>query len=406
MKTKIKSRVATVIATILIGAPILFLGTYGSRGCPRCSLQSIGANDMRTPDSFSTSYQVARQLFLEAAQDGGGRVENYLNPEVGPQGESLFTDVARFGPDGANTIIALISGTHGVEGFAGSGMQTRLLREGIASRLPAGTALLMIHGINPYGMAHLRRFNEDNVDLNRNFRDHTERPDGNPDYENLADVLAPPSISFGAEVRSWARIIWYRLTAGLDRAQAAVQGGQYSHPEGLFYGGTSDVWSNTTLRSIAGRYLSNAARVVVVDVHTGLGEFGSAEIILNDSATAPNVQRAVAIWGPDRVRATITDRSVSTHLDASLKLAFTKMLPGVEVTAVSLEFGTLPPMDVFKAVRAENWLHQHGGADHPKAAQIKACLVRAFHPESDEWETLVWNHGRDVIEKVLEWVSR
>ena len=29
--------------------------------------------------------------------------------------------------------------------------------------------LLMVHGINAYGMAHLRRFNENNVDLNRNW---------------------------------------------------------------------------------------------------------------------------------------------------------------------------------------------------------------------------------------------
>ncbi len=38
------------------------------------------------------------------------------------------------------------------------------------------------------------------------------------------------------------------------------------------------------------------------------------------------------------------------------------MLPNVEeVTAVSLEFGTLSAMKVFWALRAENWLHHHGG---------------------------------------------
>jgi hypothetical protein len=30
-------------------------------------------------------------------------------------------------------------------------------------------ALLLIYAVNPYGFSHLRRVNEDNIDLNRNF---------------------------------------------------------------------------------------------------------------------------------------------------------------------------------------------------------------------------------------------
>ncbi len=394
---------AAGLATVLVIATVAFLGTYGA--CPECSSRRMAASEVRTADYFSSSYEVARQRFLDAAQDAGGIVEGFQNPQVGPQGESLFTDVALFGPEDAKSILVLSSGTHGVEGFAGSGIQTGLPGEGITSRLPTGVRLMMIHGINPYGMAHLKRFNEDNVDVNRNFRDHTIPPPENPDYENLADVIAPMSISFGSEVRSWARLLWYRLTAGIAAAQAAVQGGQYAHADGLFYGGTSETWSNSTLRSIAQRYLSDVERVVLVDIHTGLGAFGSGEIILNDSMSAPNVQRAVAIWGADRVRSTVTGGSVSTHLDASLKLGITSMLPDVEVTAVSLEFGTLPVMDVFKAVRAENWLHHHGGADHPKAEEIKTCMLRAFHPDSEEWETLVWNQGVEVVEQAFRWLA-
>jgi hypothetical protein len=288
-----------------------------------------------------------------------------------------------------------------VEGFAGSGIQTGLLLEGIASRLPPGVRLVMIHGVNPYGMAHLRRFNEDNVDLNRNFRDHSEHPPDNKGYDKLARWIAPRSISFWSEVGSWSRLLSYRLTAGTQAMQEAVSLGQYSHPDGLFYGGAFETWSNKTMQSIAMRYFSDADRVVVVDVHTGLGAFGAAEIILNDLVTAPNYRRALAIWGPERVRSTAAGESVSPHLDASLKRAFTNWLPRVEVTAVSLEFGTLPPMDVFKALRAENWLHQHGDPFHSKSKKIKACLLRAFHPDSDEWEAQVWQQGKTIVEQAL-----
>lgn len=360
---------------------------------------------MGAPRYFSSSYQEARQKFLDAALAAGGNIDSFQNPHPGPRGEPLFMDAVFVGGGDAKRILVVISGTHGVEGFAGSGIQTGLLQDGIASRLPAGLGLLMIHAMNPYGMAHLRRFTEDNVDLNRNFRDHVEPYPRNFSYEQLADVIAPQSLSFWSEVVSWSRLLWYRVTAGQAASQAAVSGGQYSHPDGLFFGGTFATWSNTTVRSIVRRYLSSASQVVVVDVHTGLGAFGAAEVILNVPEDSPEYHRALAIWGPALVKTTVTGQSVSAHLEASLKLAIPEMLPGAEVTAVSLEFGTLPPMEVLKALRAENWLHHHGGMGHPKARELKGCLLRAFHPESEEWNASVWSQGRQVVERALASLS-
>ena len=125
----------------------------------------------------------------------------------------------------AKRTLVLSSGTHGVEGFAGSGIQTGLLNGGIGSRLPKGVNLLMIHGVNPFGMAHHRRTNEDNVDLNRNFRNHGMPYPGNVPYEDLADVVAPRSMSFLSELISWSRLLLYRITAGKAASQAAVSGG-------------------------------------------------------------------------------------------------------------------------------------------------------------------------------------
>ncbi len=372
-----------------------------SRACRQPSTARSEVTNIGELDYVSSSYQAARERFIEAARAAGARIESIQNPHRGPDGEPLFMDVAFIGVADAERKLVLSSGTHGVEGFAGSGIQTGLLTEGISSRLQAGVGLLMIHAINPYGMAHLRRFTEDNVDLNRNFRDHTKDPPENSSYETLADVIAPRSLSFWTEVVSWSRLLWYRITAGKAALQAAVSRGQYSHPDGLFYGGTFDTWSNKTLRWIVRRYLSDASRVIVIDVHTGLGEFGAAEVILNVPDDSPEYQRALAIWGVPAVKTTVTGESVSPHLETSLKLAIPGMLPNTEVTAVSLEFGTLPPMEVFKALRAENWLHHNGGPDHPKARQLKTCLLRAFHPDDKEWQATVWDEGKQIVELAL-----
>ena len=338
--------VLSTVALVIVFA-VWQLGTMTSRACraPPYPAQVRTSGEGR---HFPSKYRLARQRFLDAARAAGGSIKSIQNPHRGPDDGPLFMDVLSLGSEDATATLVVSSGTHGVEGFAGSGIQTRLLRDGIASRLPSDVNILMIHGMNPYGMAHLRRFTEDNVDLNRNFRDHSLPHPDNPVYEVLADVIGPKSISFWSEVASWSRLLWFRVNAGKDEAQAALSKGQYSHPQGLFYGGTFDTWSNVTIRSVVSRYLAGASRVVVADIHTGLGEYGNAEIILNSRDDSPEYQRALAIWGPELTKTTVTGESVSPHLKASLKLALPRELQGKEVTAVSLEFGTLPPLEVLK----------------------------------------------------------
>lgn len=357
--------------------------------------------DMQVNQYFSADYQQARRAFVDAALAAGGNVESFLNPASEQGGEQLFTDIALLGPEDAENILVLMSGTHGVEGFGGSGVQVGLLREDISGRLQPNTGLVMIHAVNPYGFANLRRFNEDNVDLNRNFVDHCQSYPENQEYDQLADIIAPRTLSAYTDVSSALSILWYRLRYGSARLQHAVTHGQYSHPQGLFYGGRFATWSNRRLHEIAERYLAGAARVIVIDLHTGLGPYAYGEVILNDPEDAPAYQRAVTWWGEERVKSTIKGESVSAHLSGTVKVAFSRMLPDTEVTAVGLEFGTLPPMDVFKAIRAENWLCHHGGPDHADAIKIKQQLLRAFYPDDELWKCKVWEQGRLVVEQAL-----
>ena len=51
-----------------------------------------------------------------------------------------------------------------------------------ARALPADTGALLVHAINPYGFAWTRRVNEDNADLNRNFRDFAMPAPVSPAY--------------------------------------------------------------------------------------------------------------------------------------------------------------------------------------------------------------------------------
>jgi hypothetical protein len=77
--------------------------------------------------------------------------EAYPHPLPGPSGEPLFCRVARIGPAGARKVMFVQSGTHGTELCAGSGIQAGLLVRRAELRLPADTALVLIHNINPWG---------------------------------------------------------------------------------------------------------------------------------------------------------------------------------------------------------------------------------------------------------------
>lgn len=349
---------------------------------------------------FSADYKQARAKFLEAARASNASIESIKNPYPGPKRESLFTDVALIGPKDAKNVLVLVSGTHGVEGFAGSGIQTGLFRERIAFNLKSGMSVLMIHALNPYGFSHLRRFNEDNIDLNRNFVNHSKPYPPNPGYEELAGVIAPKSISFLANATASLRLFWFLLRNGKLKLREAISLGQHTHAQGLFYGGHSEAWSNRTIRVIANKYLSNAEQVVIVDFHTGLGPYGRAEVILNETESSPAYKRSVKWWG-DKVKTTVNGKSVSVHPQGTLKLALAEMLPRAEVTAVSLEFGTLSRQAVFCALRAENWLHHYGGKEHPDRKKLKAKLLRAFYPDREDWKAMVWKQGKEVVEQAI-----
>ncbi|MDP6588753.1 MAG: DUF2817 domain-containing protein [Alphaproteobacteria bacterium] len=247
---------------------------------------------MTASSYFSATYREAREKFLDASKAANGRVESFKSPCVGPHGEPLHTDAAMFGANDAKSVLLLGSGTHGVEGFAGSAIQTGLLRDGLAARLGANRRVVMIHAVNPYGFAHLRRVNEDNVDLNRNFVDHSKPYPRNPEYDRLAHIIAPGSYSPIGSIVSPIRLLIHRAVRGQAALQAAVTRGQYAHPQGLFFGGHSETWSNRTMRRIARAHLSGAARIAFIDFHTGLGRYGEGEVIV--SAAKPSVMSSIA----------------------------------------------------------------------------------------------------------------
>jgi threonine/homoserine efflux transporter RhtA len=92
---------------------------------------------------FAADYASARAKFLDACRVFGIATESHVNPLPGPRGEELATDTAWIGPADAQHVVAVISGTHGVEGFCGGGVQVDwLLGGGSLATLSRGDSLV------------------------------------------------------------------------------------------------------------------------------------------------------------------------------------------------------------------------------------------------------------------------
>ncbi len=359
---------------------------------------------MSVSQYFSADYAEARGKFLAAAKSAGAHLTHYRNPGQGPAGEELFTDTARVGPADATKVMMLISATHGVEGFCGSGVQVGWLASGLSTELPEGVAVLSIHGINPHGFAWLRRVTEDNVDLNRNFVDHGADYPANPAYEELHQAVCPSRWDDSSLEETGKVLDAYAEKHGAFALQGAISGGQYRHADGLFYGGNAPTWSAQTLRAIMKAELAEARHVATIDYHTGLGPRGYGERICVHAPDSPGLDRAAA-WYDGDITSPALGNSTSAVLTGVNFRGIDEALPHAQVTGIALEYGTQPTDAVILALRADNWLHRHGDPASTQGQAIKKQIRDAFYQDADDWKQMIWDRGIETQRLALKGLS-
>jgi len=347
--------------------------------------------------AFGSDYAAARARFLAAAEGAGASVETSEHPSArSPDGGPLAIDVARVGARDAPALLVVTSGTHGVEGFCGSGIQVALLEDpAVTAALAAARVdLLLIHAVNPYGFAHLRRVNEDNVDLNRNFRDFTRPIAPNAAYREIHGFIVPTAWPPTPDTEQ--ALGAYLAQHGPARLQAAVTIGQHEFDAGLFFGGRAPAWSNTTLRALFARHGATRRQIGWIDVHTGLGPAGHGEKIYSGPDDDAMLARTRAWFGAD-VTSFYTGSSTSAAVTGSISAAATESCPGVSYAGIGLEFGTVSLADVLQALRADQWLTNQPDRQPAAHAAIKRALRDAFYVDTDEWRGMVYGQGRAAV---------
>jgi len=106
--------------------------------------------------------------------------------------------------------------------------------------------------------------------------------------------------------------------------------------------------------------------------------------------------RVLKWFGPE-VTSTVKGDSASASIRGSLADSVRACAGSIRSTYIAVEFGTIPVMEVFGALRADNWLHAYSDQSDPNWAAMKKGIRDAFYVDESWWKTAVYGRSVDMI---------
>lgn len=350
---------------------------------------------------FPGSYAAGRQRWLAQLNKLSCPTQclPYACPGIGPEGEELVTDTVWIGPEDASRVLVLLGGTHGIEGFAGSAVQTDQLGliGASLSVIPADTAMLMVHALTPWGYAWQRRCDADGIDLNRNAVDFSGPLPENEDYDLLKDALYLPD----AAQRELA-LAEFERQHGRVALEKAVSAGQYSDPSGPFYGGKAPAHGRRVCEDLIRKYALQQRDLAVIDLHTGLGSYGYGEIICDHRPDSAGT-RAARHWYGESVALPLLGTSSSVPKIGLLDYAWHAIMND-RSCYITLEFGTFSTDQLFETLLRDHQLWAQTGNEQARLEHSK-LMRRHFCPDDKAWREMVLFRARQVIAQALHGVA-
>ena len=345
-------------------------------------------------DSFYESYEEIRTHLQALTADLG--VEISSHPVDADDG--LYIDAFYLPATETQTnLIVLTTGVHGMEGYIGATMLDVFFNEIYSTLDTDDTGVLVVANVNPYGMKYYRRYNENNVDLNRNFIldwDHFDRS-SNKDYPKVDTFLGPTGkIGNGLwhEVGFYLSLGKTALTDGADTISDALLTGQYEYPQGVYYGGNGDEASTVYLKNVFSQCLdSNYENIIHIDLHSGYGPRYNM-VIFNSVYETMNEAESQKAYGYDHVIAYDSEAFYATTGDTTdffYRLAEQKQADA-DLFSTCFEFGTIGDefFDTILSLKYtvdENRNHWYPTDNATSAQIVRQNYLELFYPTETAW---------------------
>lgn len=315
-----------------------------------------------------------------------------------------------------------ISGTHGVEAYAGSAIQLYLIErmaiQGLMDDTYTGPTIIFVHCLNPYGMKYGRRFNEDNIDLNRNYCTEEEFNTlmNEPPSEIYTDMNAwlnpeKPREVCGLTTTEKIRMAYYVARYGKAEIKQKVVGGQYKFPKGIFFGGNKVAQSHSLLTDFLKKVLPPSIKnLAILDVHTGIGPMGIDTLLCNNAPEYKQLSEITNHYSHIQVRD--PEKSISYRIHGNTINAYKRELNAPNTLIAVQEFGTYPAVDVLIKIRGESSVYfwtKNTVKDMSKLSNKllnRKCQLRdVFCIYTLEWQNSVITRGITVFNQFNKWLG-
>ena len=400
---------------ITLVSVLLLLSVAGPYVVLMLAEQETPADSYAYSDSFYTGYDEIRAHLLDRVDS---LVKNGITVEhtsyAIDESDDLYIDKVYLPSSGERTnLILLTTGVHGMEGYIGSVMLDVFFEEVYPTLDTENTGILIVANVNPYGMKYMRRYNENNVDLNRNFIEDWENFDraSNTEYPKVDKFLQPEGKmgnAFWHEVGFYLSLAKEAIFTGADTISDALLTGQYEYPEGVYYGGDGDEKSTTYLKGVFRECLdSEYENIVHVDIHSGYGPRYNM-VIFNSVQDETTEAEAVEMFGYDYIIAVDSEEFYPTFGDTTDY--FYRLKNGIEsdkdLYSTCFEFGTIGDSFIDSILSLKYTVDENRQHWYPTENKITEAVVREnyyelFYPTETEWREKTIVDFKDAMFGVL-----
>ena len=366
-------------------------------------------------ESFYTTYEDVRANLnrrVESLRQKGVEVhqsEYAVNAE-----ENLYIDNIYLPASGEKTnLIIITTGVHGIEGYIGSVMLDVFFEEIYPTLNTENTGILIVANVNPYGMKNYRRYNENNVDLNRNFIEDWDSFDrsSNQEYPKVVNFLQPEGKmgnAFWHEVGFYMSLAKEAVFTGADTISDALLTGQYEYPTGVYYGGNGDEVSTTYLKGVFADCIDGEyENLIHIDVHSGYGPRYNM-VIFNSVQDMTTEAEAIEMFGYEYIIAQDSEEFYVTYGDTTdyfYRLARSKN-SDKELYSTCFEFGTIGDSFIDSILSLKYTVDENRQHFYPTTNKITAEVVRQnymelFYPTEMEWRMKAISDFKEATKGVL-----
>ena len=407
-------KVLVTLFSVILAVAVL-LSVAGPYIVLECARQPKVADEYAYGEYFFNSYDEIR-LHLEERvaklRNDGVAVE--VSEYAVDESDNLYIDNIYL-PSTAEkeNLIVLTTGVHGMEGYIGSVMLDVFFEEIYPDIDTAKTGILVVANVNPYGMKYMRRYNENNVDLNRNFIIDWDNFDmsSNKDYPEVKEFLQPEGKignAFWHEAGFFLNLAKEALTKGADKVSDALLTGQYEYPQGVYYGGNGDEISTAYLKGVFSNCLDGEyENIVHIDIHSGYGPRYNMVIFNSVYETMTEAETKKA-FGYDYVISHDSESFYATTGDTTdyfYRLAESKNTDK-ELFSTCFEFGTIGDSFIdsilsLKYTVDENRQHWYPTENKVAGEVVKENYNELFYPTEKEWREKTVADFKTATEGVL-----